>query len=151
MGIGTMLRGTSVVVYRRSPQGTEQRLRKVYEEKYVAATLAIPLAMLNNVSYQNITSLAATSNKIYALSSSGDIYAVASARALQKSRPTAQDGNGASEKSSWWDTLGLGKIGGVFRQDPGVDCVKLGVNGDGLKKGERYVGSTRRFLFDSHS
>jgi hypothetical protein len=81
--------------------------------------------------------LAATTNKVYALSSSGDIYAVAAARNLQKSEPADQS---PSSSSSWWNTFGLGKLAGVFSQDPGVDFVKLDVAGDGgLKKGERYV------------
>ncbi|KAJ9125241.1 hypothetical protein QFC22_000196 [Naganishia vaughanmartiniae] len=87
---------------------------------------------------KNITSVAATTNKIYALSSAGDIYAVAAARNLQKFEK--QGGSSGSSSSSWWDTLGLGKLVGVFSQDPGVDFVKLDVAGDGgLKKGERFT------------
>ncbi|KAJ9108898.1 hypothetical protein QFC21_000219 [Naganishia friedmannii] len=87
---------------------------------------------------KNITSLAGTTNKIYALSSSGDIYAVAAARNLQKSEVV--DRSSSNSSSSWWDTLGFGKLVSVFSQDPGVDFVKLDVAGDGgLKKGEKFT------------
>lgn len=33
----------------------------------------------------------------------------------------------------------MGRLAGAFKTDPGVDCVRLHVNGDGLKKGEKYV------------
>ncbi|KAJ9101922.1 hypothetical protein QFC19_005003 [Naganishia cerealis] len=86
---------------------------------------------------KNIASLAVTSNKIYALSSSGDIYAVAANRTLQQSEPSER---ARETSSSWWDVLGLGRLVGAFSQDPGVDFVKLDVAGDGgLRKGERFT------------
>ncbi|KAI5454757.1 hypothetical protein NCC49_003641 [Naganishia albida] len=87
---------------------------------------------------KNITSLAATTNKIYALSSSGDIYALASARSLQQS-PPEHGSDPSSSGSSWWSTFGLSSVANAFKTDPGVDCVKLNVNGEGLKKGEKFT------------
>ena len=134
-----MCRETRAVVCVRTLQGIVPWLRRVFEER-CAKHVCYSACGAQTINVQNITSLAATSNKIYALSSSGDIYVVASARALQQSRPSSQNGtDGSSQGSSWWDTFGLGRISRAFAQDPGVDCVKLGVNGDGLKKGERYV------------
>lgn len=120
-------------------EGERAKAQKSLRGKVCRSMPECQNSKLNAASVQNITSLAATTNKIYALSSSGDIYALASARSLQQSTPSEGGNPSSSGSSSWWSTFGLGSLANAFKTDPGVDYVRLQVNGEGLKKGEKYV------------